>query len=93
MQLGLWKRTPASNLILGMPTYGRSFTLASSSDNGVGAPGKEAFTILSMVEGQGLLGGERTSPAVAEKMREAWRILAKGTPFYPGHLVCIFELW
>lgn len=55
--------------------------------------GKEAFTILSMVEGQGLLGGERTSPAVAEKMREAWRILAKGTPFYPGHLVCIFELW
>lgn len=45
-----------------------------------------------MVEGQGLLGGERASPAVAEKRREAWRILAKGTPFYPGHLVSILEL-
>ncbi|KAM7335939.1 hypothetical protein ACRRTK_004432 [Alexandromys fortis] len=35
--LWLQKETPASKLILGMPTYGGSFTLASSSDNRVGA--------------------------------------------------------
>ncbi|GAB1285442.1 Chitotriosidase-1 [Apodemus speciosus] len=38
VNLWLQKGTPASKLILGMPTYGRSFTLASSSDHRVGAP-------------------------------------------------------
>ncbi|XP_045429854.1 chitotriosidase-1 isoform X2 [Pipistrellus kuhlii] len=38
VQLWLQKGTPAGKLVLGVPTYGRTFTLASATDSGVGAP-------------------------------------------------------
>ncbi|EDS25631.1 chitotriosidase-1 [Culex quinquefasciatus] len=38
VQYWLSKGAPASKLNLGMPLYGRTFTLASASNNGVGAP-------------------------------------------------------
>ncbi|XP_051004163.1 chitotriosidase-1 [Acomys russatus] len=55
VQLWLQKGTPASKLILGMPTYGRSFTLASSSDSRVGAPATEAGTPGPYIKEKGVL--------------------------------------
>ncbi|XP_010643347.1 chitotriosidase-1 isoform X2 [Fukomys damarensis] len=55
VQLWLQKGAPASKLILGMPTYGRSFTLASSVDSGVGAPATGPGAPGPFTKGEGLL--------------------------------------
>ncbi|XP_064333115.1 chitotriosidase-1 isoform X2 [Camelus dromedarius] len=55
VQRWLQKGTPANKLILGMPTYGRSFTLASSLDTGVGALATGPGTPGPFTKEQGLL--------------------------------------
>ncbi|XP_020858781.1 chitotriosidase-1 isoform X2 [Phascolarctos cinereus] len=46
---------PSNKLLLGMPTYGRSFTLSSPSDTGVGAPVSGAGTPGPFTKEGGLL--------------------------------------
>ncbi|XP_006888040.1 PREDICTED: chitotriosidase-1 [Elephantulus edwardii] len=55
VQYWLQKGAPANKLVLGMPTYGRTFTLASSSNNGVGAPATGAGTPGPFTKEGGLL--------------------------------------
>ncbi|XP_004862245.1 chitotriosidase-1 [Heterocephalus glaber] len=55
VQLWLQKGAPASKLILGMPTYGRSFTLASSLDTRVGDPATGPGAPGPFTKGEGLL--------------------------------------
>ncbi|XP_069682894.1 acidic mammalian chitinase-like [Periplaneta americana] len=50
------KGAPKQKLNLGMGTYGRSFTLSSASNNGVGAPAKGAGRAGPYTQGSGMLG-------------------------------------
>ncbi|KAM6217321.1 chitotriosidase-1 [Rhynchocyon petersi] len=55
VQYWLQKGAPANKLILGMPTYGRSFTLASLSNTGIGASATGPGTPGSFTKEGGLL--------------------------------------
>lgn len=68
MQQWLQQGTPASKLVLGVPTYGRTFTLASPADTGVGAPATGPGTPGPFTKEAGLLAyyevGPRPGPRV-----------------------------
>ncbi|XP_076637428.1 chitinase-3-like protein 1 [Colletes latitarsis] len=53
-----WLRNgaPAEKLMLGVPSYGRSFTLANANDNGVGAPASGPGTAGPYTTEEGMLG-------------------------------------
>ncbi|KAJ8319360.1 hypothetical protein KUTeg_004451 [Tegillarca granosa] len=64
----LEKGTPKEKLILGLATYGRSFTLSSSSDNAIGAPAKGAGSAGSFTREKGFLAYYE----VCEKLNQGW---------------------
>lgn len=64
VQQWLQQGTPASKLVLGMPTYGRTFTLASPADTGVGASATGPGTPGPFTKEAGLLAYYEVGPRV-----------------------------
>lgn len=70
VQQWLQKGTPASKLVLGVPTYGRTFTLASPTDSGVGAPATGPGTPGPATKEAGLLAYYEVGPRGPARVSE-----------------------
>ncbi|XP_017890421.1 acidic mammalian chitinase-like [Ceratina calcarata] len=70
VQYWLSEGASADKLILGVPSYGRSFTLANPGNNGVGAPASGPGNSGPYTQATGMLGYNE----ICEKLRQGWTV-------------------